>query len=55
MKPPFELQITFSNTVSANTLPGIGTDHGIQRRVQVVPVGDRDQRTPTSTRGSRTS
>jgi putative DNA primase/helicase len=37
MKPPFELQITFSNTVSANTLPGIGTDHGIQRRVQVVP------------------
>lgn len=37
MKPPFELQITFSNTVTANTLPGIGTDHGIQRRVQVVP------------------
>jgi putative DNA primase/helicase len=37
MKPPFELQITFSNTVSANTQPAIGTDHGIQRRVQVVP------------------
>lgn len=37
MKPPFELQITFTNTISANTLPNIGTDHGIQRRVQVVP------------------
>src|SRR6185503_17375072 len=37
MKPPFQLQITFTNTVSTNTLPRIGTDHGIQRRVQVVP------------------
>lgn len=36
---PFELQITFSNTVMANTLPSIGTDHGIQRRVEVVPWG----------------
>ncbi len=37
MKPPFELQITFTNTVMANTMPKISTDHGIQRRVQVVP------------------
>lgn len=37
MKPPFELQVTFTNTVSANNMPKIGTDHGIQRRVQVVP------------------
>ncbi len=37
MKPPFTLQITFNNTISTNTLPRIGTDHGIQRRVQVVP------------------
>jgi putative DNA primase/helicase len=34
---PFELQITFTNTVMANNLPSIGTDHGIQRRVQVTP------------------
>jgi putative DNA primase/helicase len=37
MKPPFELLVTFTNTVSANNMPRIGTDHGIQRRVQVVP------------------
>jgi putative DNA primase/helicase len=37
LKPPFELIITFKNTVMANTMPKIGTDHGIQRRVQVVP------------------
>jgi putative DNA primase/helicase len=47
MKPPFELQITFTNTVSTNTLPTIGTDHGIQRRVQVVPwttvIADEEQ------------
>lgn len=37
LKPPFELIITFKNTVMANNMPKIGTDHGIQRRVQVVP------------------
>jgi putative DNA primase/helicase len=37
MKPPFELLVTFTNTVSANNRPRIGTDHGIQRRVQVAP------------------
>lgn len=37
MKPPFELQITFNNTVMANNMPRISTDHGIQRRVQIVP------------------
>jgi putative DNA primase/helicase len=37
LKPPFELIITFKNTVMANNMPRIGTDHGIQRRVQVVP------------------
>jgi putative DNA primase/helicase len=37
LKPPFELTITFKNTVMANNMPKIGTDHGIQRRVQVVP------------------
>jgi putative DNA primase/helicase len=37
MKPPFELQITFTNTVMANNMPRISTDHGIQRRVQIVP------------------
>jgi putative DNA primase/helicase len=37
LKPPFELLITFKNTVMANNMPKIGTDHGIQRRVQVVP------------------
>lgn len=46
-KAPFELQITFTNTVMANNLPSIGTDHGIQRRVQVVPwdviIADSEQ------------
>lgn len=37
LKPPFQLLVTFKNTVSANNKPKIGTDHGIQRRVQVVP------------------
>ncbi len=37
MKPPFEMQVTFKVTVSANNKPRIGTDHGIQRRVQLVP------------------
>lgn len=37
MKPPFQLMVGFKNTVSANNKPRIGTDHGIQRRVQVVP------------------
>ena len=37
MKPPFQLLVTFTNTVSANNMPKIGTDHGIQRRVQVIP------------------
>lgn len=37
MKPPFELIITFKNTIIANTKPGIGTDHGIRRRMQLVP------------------
>ncbi len=37
MKPPFQLLVTFKNTVSANNRPKIGTDHGIQRRMQVVP------------------
>ncbi len=37
LKPPFELIITFKNTVMANNMPKIGTDHGIQRRVQVAP------------------
>ncbi len=36
-KPPFQLQVTFSNTVSANNHPRIGNDYGIQRRMQVVP------------------
>jgi putative DNA primase/helicase len=31
------LLVTFTNTVSANNKPRIGTDHGIQRRMQVVP------------------
>lgn len=34
---PFELLVTFTNTVLANTKPKIGTDHGIQRRVQLIP------------------
>lgn len=38
-KPPFQLPVTFTNTVSANNMPKIGSDHGIQRRVQVVPWG----------------
>lgn len=37
MKPPFELQVTFTNTIMANNLPKIGTDYGIRRRMQVVP------------------
>jgi putative DNA primase/helicase len=39
LKAPFELQITFNNTVMANNIPKISTDHGIQRRVQIVPWG----------------
>ncbi|MGC5796480.1 phage/plasmid primase, P4 family [Sphingomonas sp. NFX23] len=34
---PFELQITFKNTIIANNKPRIGTDHGIRRRMQLVP------------------
>ncbi len=37
MKPPFELIITFKNTIIANNKPRIGTDHGIRRRIQLVP------------------
>lgn len=37
LKPPFTLVPTFSNTVMANNKPKIGTDHGIQRRMQLVP------------------
>jgi putative DNA primase/helicase len=37
MRPPFTLTPTFSNTVMANNKPKIGTDHGIQRRLQLVP------------------
>ncbi|MEE8612085.1 MAG: phage/plasmid primase, P4 family [Sphingomonas aquatilis] len=36
---PFELQITFKNTIIANNKPRIGTDHGIRRRMQLVPWG----------------
>ena len=36
-KSPFQLLVTFTNTISANNRPKIGTDHGIQRRMQVVP------------------
>ena len=36
-KPPFELLVTWCNTVLANNRPKIGTDHGIQRRVQIAP------------------
>ncbi|MCU6454338.1 phage/plasmid primase, P4 family [Sphingomonas sp. A2-49] len=47
MKPPFELIITFKNTIIANNKPRIGTDHGIRRRMQLVPWGviiaDKDQ------------
>lgn len=37
MMPPFTLVPTFSNTIMANTRPRHGTDHGIQRRLQLVP------------------
>jgi len=37
MKPPFELIITFKNTIIANNRPRIGTDHGIRRRMQLIP------------------
>ena len=37
LKPPFELIITFKNTIIANNRPRIGTDHGIRRRIQLVP------------------
>lgn len=37
MKPPFELPITFKNTVMANHKPKIGTDFGIRRRVDLIP------------------
>ncbi|WP_184014550.1 phage/plasmid primase, P4 family [Sphingobium boeckii] len=39
LKPPFELPVTFTNTIMANNLPRIGTDYGIRRRMQVVPWG----------------
>ncbi|UAK24361.1 phage/plasmid primase, P4 family [Sphingomonas nostoxanthinifaciens] len=39
LKPPFELQITFKNTIICNNTPRIGTDHGIRRRIQIVPWG----------------
>ena len=37
LKSPFEMTVTFKVTVSANNKPKIGTDHGIQRRMQLVP------------------
>jgi putative DNA primase/helicase len=37
LRPPFEMNVTFKVTVSANDKPKIGTDHGIQRRVRLVP------------------
>lgn len=37
LKPPFQLEVTFTNTVAANHKPRIGTDHGIQRRVEIIP------------------
>jgi putative DNA primase/helicase len=37
LKAPFELQITFKNTIICNNTPLIGTDHGIRRRIQIVP------------------
>lgn len=37
LKPPFEMTPTFNCTIMANTLPRIGTDHGIRRRMQVIP------------------
>ena len=39
LKPPFEMTPTFNNTIMANNLPRIGTDHGIRRRMQVIPWG----------------
>ena len=39
LKPPFEMPVTFKVTVSANNKPKIGTDHGIQRRMQLIPWG----------------
>jgi putative DNA primase/helicase len=39
LKPPFEMTPSFNNTIMANTLPRIGTDFGIRRRMQVVPWG----------------
>ena len=36
-RPPFQLLVTFTNTVLANNKPKIGTDHGIQRRMQLIP------------------
>ncbi|WP_246623940.1 phage/plasmid primase, P4 family [Sphingomonas colocasiae] len=36
-RPPFELLVTWANTIMANTLPRIGTDWGTRRRAQVVP------------------
>lgn len=37
LKPPFEMTPTFNCTIMANNLPRIGTDHGIRRRMQVIP------------------
>lgn len=37
MKPPFNMRPTFKATVAANNKPKIGTDHGIQRRMMLVP------------------
>jgi putative DNA primase/helicase len=39
LKPPFEMTPTFNCTIMANNLPRIGTDHGIRRRMQVIPWG----------------
>lgn len=49
MKPPFEMVVNFKVTVSANIKPKIGTDHGIQRRVDLIPwdviIPDEEQDT----------
>lgn len=37
MKSPFNMRPTFKATVAANNRPKIGTDHGIQRRMMLVP------------------
>lgn len=37
LRPPFEMDVTFKVTISANNKPRIGTDHGIQRRTMLVP------------------